>query len=101
MNGMVLLAQDVPAWLRLPGGTLDKTLVEEVGARREMRRPDESLLLLGKVAAEELGPIREHPGVAVSDLDARKDIRGILVELVLNGLADIRCNRSNVDRSEE
>ena len=99
MNGMVLQAQNVPAWLRLPRGALDRMLREEVGVRREMCRPDEFLLLLGKVSAEKLSPVRKHPGVPVRDLDARKDIRGILVELVLYRLADIRRNRSNVDEA--
>jgi hypothetical protein len=67
--------------------------------RREVCRPDKLLLLLGKVSAEELSPVWKHPGVPVLDLHARKDIRGILVELVLYRLADIRGNCSNVDEA--
>ena len=73
--------------------------VKRSATRREMCRPDELLLLLGKVSAEKLSPVRKHPGVPVRDLDARKDIRGILVELVLYRLADIRGDCSNVDEA--
>src|ERR1700758_1647441 len=64
-----------------------------------MGGPDELLLCLGKVSAEKLSPVRKHPGAPVRDLDARKDIRGILVELLLYGLADIRGDRSDVDKA--
>jgi len=97
VNGVILQAQDVPTGLRLPGSALEILLGEEVGVRREMRRPDELLLLLGKISAEKLCATRKHSGVPVSDLDAREYIRGILVELVLNSLADVRRNGSNVD----
>src|SRR6202012_1567348 len=90
MNGMVLQAQNVPTWLRLPWGALDFLLLEQVGDRRKMGGPDELLLLLGKVSAEKLSPVRKHPSVPVRDLHARKDIRGILVELVLYRLAEDR-----------
>src|SRR5690242_15144837 len=64
-----------------------------------MGGPDELLLLLGKVSAEKLSPVRKHPGEPVRDLDARKDIRGIFVELVLYSLANIRGDRSDVDKA--
>ena len=64
-----------------------------------MGGPNELLLFLGKVSAEELSSVRKHSGVPVSDLDATKDIGGILVELILNSLADIRRNGSNVDEA--
>src|SRR5271155_4133455 len=64
-----------------------------------MGGPNELLLLLGKVSAEKLSPVRKHPGVPVHDLHPRKDIRGMLVELVLYRLADIRGNCSNVDEA--
>src|SRR5690349_18855095 len=97
MNGMVLQAQDVPAWLRLPRSALEILLREEVAVRREMCRPDELLLFLGEISAEKLSPVRKHPGISVHDLDTRKDIRRILVELLLHGLADIRGDRCDVD----
>jgi hypothetical protein len=52
MNGVVLQAQNVPTWLRLPRGALEFLLLEQVGDRRKMGGPDELLLLLGKVSAE-------------------------------------------------
>jgi hypothetical protein len=76
-------------------------LREEVGVRREMRGPDELLLLLGEVSAEKLSATRKHPGVPVSDLNAREDIRGILVELVLNSLSDVRRHCSDVDEARD
>src|SRR5690349_1205456 len=99
MNGMVLQAQDVPARFRLPRRALELLLREEVGAWRKMRGPDELLLFLGKVATEKLRAIRKHPDVAVSELNTREDIRGILVQLVLNCLADIRRNCADVDEA--
>ena len=65
-----------------------------------MGGPDKLLLLLGKVSAEELSPVRKHPGSPVRDLDARKDIRRILVELVLYSLTYIRGNGCNVDEAD-
>ena len=56
-----------------------------------MGGPDELLLLLGKVSAEKLRTVRKHPGASVRDLDARENIRWILVELLLDGLADIQA----------
>ena len=48
MNGVVLLANDVPARLGLPSGALD-LLRKQVGHRNSLRCPDELLLCLGKV----------------------------------------------------
>src|SRR6266849_7300786 len=67
--------------------------------RRKMGGPDELLFSLRKVSAEKLSPVRKHPSVPVHDLHAREDIRGILVELVLYRLADIRGDCSNVDEA--
>src|SRR5258708_6139905 len=61
--------------------------------------PDELLFFLGKVSREKLSTVRKHPGAPVRDLDAREDIRRILVELLLYGLADIRGDRSDVDKA--
>src|SRR3569833_221940 len=99
MDCVVLQAQNVPTGFRLPRGALDSTLLEEVGVRWKMCRPDELLLFLRKVSAEKLGSIRKHPGVPISNLAARKDVRGILVELGLNSLADVRRNCTNVDEA--
>lgn len=99
MYGVVLLGQNVPAWLRFPRRALDTLLVEEVHDGRKMGGPDEFLLLLREVSAEKLSPIRQHPGVPVRDRDARKNIRRILVELLLYGFADIRGDRCDVDKA--
>src|SRR6266446_3621812 len=53
MNGAVVLADDVPARLRLPCGSPNFRL-EQVGFRDALGRPNELLLLLRKVSAEKL-----------------------------------------------
>ena len=55
----------------------------------------------GEVASEELGAVREHPGPTVRDLNADEDVRRILVELVLHGLAGIRGDRGDVDEAND
>src|SRR5213595_3070890 len=99
MHGMVLRGQNVPARLRLPRGALDLLLMEQIGDGRIMGCPDELLFFLGKVSCEKLSTVRKHPGAPVRDLDAREDIRRILVELLLYGLADIRGDHSDIDKA--
>jgi len=99
MDGVVLRGQDVPARLRLPRGVLDLLLLEQVGDGRIMGCPDELLFFLGKVSREKLSTVRKHPGAPVRDFDAREDIRRILVKLLLYGFADIRGDRSDVNKS--
>src|SRR6266404_8330803 len=53
MNGAVVLADDIPARLRLPCGSPNFRL-EQVGFRDALGRPNELLLLLRKVSAEKL-----------------------------------------------
>src|ERR1043166_6245283 len=99
MYGVVFRCQNVPARLRLPRGALDLLLMEQIGDGRIMSCPDELLFFLGKVSREKLSTVRKHPGAAVRYLDAREDIRRILVELLLYGLADIRGDRCDVDKA--
>src|ERR1700722_14938920 len=73
--------------------------MEQIGDGRIMGGPDELLLFLGKVSRKKLGAVRKHPGAPVRDFDASEDIRWILVELLLYGLADIRGNGPDVDEA--
>ena len=91
MHGVVLRGQNVPTRLRLPRGALDLLLLEQIVDGRIMGCPHQLLLLLGEVSVEELSTVRKHPGAPVRDLDAREDIRRILVELLLYGFAYIRA----------
>ncbi len=99
MHGAVLRGQNVPARLGLPRGALDLLLLEQIGHGSIMGGPNKLLFFLRKVSREKLSTIRKHPGAPVRDLDAREDIRRILVKLLLYGLADIRGNRSDVDKA--
>src|SRR5439155_20061760 len=49
MHRLVLLSEDVPARLRLPGNLVELLLLEQVGSGWVVGRPDQLLLLLGKV----------------------------------------------------
>src|SRR4030095_1163055 len=101
MHSVVLRVQNVPAWLRPPRDFVgaELLLLEQIVDGRIMGGPNQLLVFLGEVSCEELGAIRKHPGTPIGDLDARKNIRRILVELVLYGLAGIRSDRCNVDEA--
>src|SRR6267142_6326386 len=64
MNGVVFFADDVPARLRLPGGSTGLR-VEQVGLGDSLRRPNELLLLLRKISAEILGALRTQPDTSI------------------------------------
>src|SRR6185369_13553580 len=64
-----------------------------------MSCPNDLLLFLREVSTEEFRSIRKHPGTPIGDLDASEDVRGILVELILNRLASVRGNRCDVDEA--
>src|SRR5437867_9751265 len=68
MHGAVLLADDVPARLRLPSGSPDFRL-EQVGLGDALGRPNELLLLLRKVSAEILRALRTQPDTSVHDFN--------------------------------
>ena len=69
MHGLVLLSEDVPARLRLPSNLVELLLLEQVGCGRVMGRPDQLLLLLGKVSREVLDAFRLDPDTSAGDLD--------------------------------
>src|SRR5258708_5568461 len=64
MDGAIVLGDDVPAWLRLPGGSTDLR-VEQVGLGDYLRRPNELLILLRKISAEILGALRTKPDTSI------------------------------------
>src|SRR5262245_57037991 len=99
MYGVVFRSQNVPARLRLPRSALDLLLLEQIGDGRIVGCPDELLFFLGKVSREKLSTVRKHPGAPVRNIDAREDIRRILIELLLDGLADVRSDRCDVDKA--
>src|SRR3989442_230585 len=51
VDGAVLLGDDVPARLRLPGGAFNLP-IEQVDRRRIVSRPHELLLFLGKISCK-------------------------------------------------
>src|SRR5712671_5370099 len=57
VDGAIVLADDVPAWLRLPSGSPDFRL-EQIGFGDALSRPNELLLLLRKISAEILRTFR-------------------------------------------
>ncbi len=61
MHSLVLLSEDVPARLRLPGNLVEILLLEQVGSGWVVGRPDQLLLLLGKVSREVLDAFRLNP----------------------------------------
>ena len=76
---LVLRGQNVPARFGLPGRAFH-FLVEEVSSRRVVRRPDDLLLLLGKVAREILRAVGEHPNAPVRRRNVLQQIRVALLE---------------------
>jgi hypothetical protein len=85
MDGVVFLADDVPTWLRLPGGS-PRFRIEQVGFRDTLGRPDDLLLLLRKVSAEVLRALRTQPDTSIHDFDVGEDISPWEV-----GLLRLRC----------
>src|SRR6267142_948766 len=73
MNGVVFFADDVPARLRLPGGSTGLR-IEQVGLGDSLRRPNELLLLLRKISAEIPGALRTQPDTSIHDFDVREDV---------------------------
>src|SRR6266404_7020221 len=98
MNGAVVLADNVPARLRLPCGSPNFRL-EQVGFRRALGRPNELLLLLRKVAAEILCALRTQPDTSVDDFYVGKNV-GLreLGLLRLRRFIGVRCERGDVNQ---
>jgi hypothetical protein len=61
MHRLVLLSEDEPARLRLPGNLVEILLLKQVGSGWVVGRPDQLLLLLGKVSREMLDAFRLDP----------------------------------------
>src|ERR1700757_4394921 len=68
LDGAVFFADDVPAWLRLPGGSPDFRL-EQVGFGDALSRPNELLLLLRKISAEIFRTFGTKPNTSIHDFD--------------------------------
>src|SRR5215469_11681870 len=73
MYGAVLFADDVPARLRLPGGS-PGFRCEQVRLRDALSRPNQLLLLLRKVSAEMLRALRTQPDASIHDFDEGEDV---------------------------
>src|SRR5580700_9821214 len=74
MHSVVVLADDVPAWLRLPSGPPDFR-VEQVWNRHALSRPNEFLLLLRKISAEIFRALGTQPDTSIHDFDVGEDVR--------------------------
>src|SRR5260370_42447840 len=91
--------QNVPARCGLPGRAFH-FLVEEVSSRRVVRRPDDLLLLLGKVAREILHAVGEHPNAPVRRRNVLEYVGGgEFAQLSINRLVSIGFNRRDKDQA--
>src|SRR6266436_241039 len=98
MHGLVLFGDDVPARLRLPGGSPDFRL-EQIGFRHALSRPNELLLLLREVAAEILCALRTQPDTSIHDLYLGEDFGPRELGLLrLRRFIGVRCERGDVNQ---
>jgi len=98
MHGAVLFGDDVPARLRLPSGSPDLRL-EQVGLRDALGRPNDLLLLLGKVSAEIPCALRTQPDTPIHDFYVGEDVCPWKVRLLcLRCLIGVWSECSNVDQ---
>src|SRR5258705_13712593 len=74
MHRAVFRGHDVPARLRLPSGPFN-LLVEEVGHRHHLRRPDQLLFLLGQLSRETAVAVRPPPDATARDIDGTEYVR--------------------------
>src|SRR6266481_4740354 len=96
MNRAVIFADDVPAWLRFPGGSSDSSF-EQVGFWSPLRRQNKLFLVLGQITGERVDAFRKQPDTSVLDVDVRKDIRLWEIRLLcLRCLVGVRSERSDV-----
>ena len=70
MHGLVLLSEDVPARLRLPGNLVELLLLKQVGSGWVVGCPDQLLLLLGKVSREMLDAFRLDPDTTSAGMNS-------------------------------
>src|SRR5215472_9134432 len=99
MDSTVVLGDDVPAWLRLPGRSSDLRL-EQVWSRHALDRPNELLFLVGQVACEGIDAFLKQPDTSIRDLDVRQDVcLRELGRLRVGHLIGVRCKCGDVDQS--
>src|SRR4029077_7209210 len=98
MHCVVFFADDVPAWLRLPGGSPD-FCIEQIGLGDALSRPNELLLLLRKISAEILRTFGTKPDTSIHDFDVGEDVclREIRL-LCLRCLIGVRSERADVNQ---
>jgi hypothetical protein len=70
MHRLVLLSEDEPARLRLPGNLVELLLLKQVGSGWVVGRPDQLLLLLGRVSREMLDAIRLDPDTTSAGMNS-------------------------------
>src|SRR5215831_2190120 len=100
VHSAVVLANDVPARLRLPSRSPDFRL-EQIGFRRALGCPNELLLLLRKVAAEILCAFRTQPDTSVDDFYVGKNVRLREVGLLrLSRFIGVRRERGDVNQPD-
>ena len=98
LDSTVVLGDDVPAWLRLPGRSCDLR-VEQIWSRHGLGRPNQLLVLLGQVACEGIHAFRKQPDTSVGDFDVREDVCLREVgRLRLGRLIGVRCKCGDVDQ---
>src|SRR5882724_2646055 len=101
MHGAVFFADDVPARLRLPGGSTGLR-VEQFGLGDALGRPNELLLLLRKVAAEIFGALGTQPDTSVDDFYVGKNVGLREVGLLrLSRFIGVWCERGDVNQSDD
>ena len=99
VDGAVVLADDVPAGLRLPCGS-PNFRVEKVGFRDALGRPNELLLLLREVSAEKLRALGTQPDTSIHDFNVGEDL-GLreLGLLRLRRFIGVRSERADVNQT--
>ena len=96
VDGLVVVAHDVPGRLRPPGDT-GGVAQEQVRGRGVVGRIDQLLLFLGQVTAEAADARRLQPHAPVGDVDLGEDRRrGVLVLLALGGLGLVGAQGADV-----
>ena len=101
MHRLVLPSEDEQARLRLPGNLVELPLLEQVGSGWVVGRPNQLLLLLGKVSREVLDAFRLNPDTSAGDLDLGEDFGGVFVQLALHGLPNIRDDSGDVNQCRD
>src|SRR2546426_3146450 len=101
VDGAVVLADDIPARLRLPCGSPNFRL-EQVGFRDALGRPNELLLLLRKVSAEKLRALGTQPDSSIHDFDVGEDFGPRELGLLrLRRFISVRSERTDVNQPDD